>query len=301
MSKKILVIGDVFIDKYIYVKSERKAQENKNINIWNEVKIEERFGGAGNVAINIRELCDYSDKVYLVGSTFGKWFNYNEQRIIIGETIKRPFTKTRYVNVDENKSNPILFRFDDDESITNDEINSIEERVINLVKEHKFDIVVVSDYNKGCITRRIIQELGSIPIRIVDSKRKDLRIFKGFNVLKVNTDEYSSQISMYKEYQFPFQALFDAIVHTKGAASTVLEFYDDNNSKKDKYIIHSEQFEVDSVKSVDVTGCGDTHTSALACSLLYNNDIRKAIKYANKMASLKVQMFGTGVPKGEKK
>jgi bifunctional ADP-heptose synthase (sugar kinase/adenylyltransferase) len=297
MSKKILVVGDVMSDEYIYVSQGQKAPENKSIFTRKEVYRETRFGGAGNTALNIRNLCDGCDRVYLAGSTFGESFKYEEQRINVLPSRRVPFKKVRYIDKD---TNTILFRFDEDETISQDEITLTEEQIIKAIKNHKFDVVVVSDYNKGCITRRIVQELGSIPLRIVDSKRKDLRMFKGFDILKVNEDEYSAQVSMHKEYGYPFHYLFEAVVHTRGSKNTELSFLNKELSTKDKYITHNEAFEVEKIKCVDVTGCGDTHTAALCCSLLCDKDIRKAIKYANRMATMKAQQFGTGIPKGEK-
>lgn len=54
---RIMVVGDVMIDRYIYVNSSRIAPEAP-IPVWDIVKQEDRPGGAANVAMNIISLMD---------------------------------------------------------------------------------------------------------------------------------------------------------------------------------------------------------------------------------------------------
>ena len=60
--KKILVIGEVVLDKYIYGKTNRLSSEVP-LPVFNETKIEYRLGGAGNVAAN---LSNFGLSVYLL-------------------------------------------------------------------------------------------------------------------------------------------------------------------------------------------------------------------------------------------
>ncbi|MFA5750422.1 MAG: PfkB family carbohydrate kinase, partial [Candidatus Shapirobacteria bacterium] len=77
--------------------------------------------------------------------------------------------------------------------------------------------------------------------------------------------------------------------------ATLLQ-HDKFKSSNMKYVVHAEDFHSEKVDAIDVTGCGDTHTAAMAFSLLKNpNDIRAAVKFANACAANVVKKFGTSI------
>ncbi len=95
----VLIIGDLMIDEYHHVTTERTAQE-ANIPVYDLVRTEERLGGAGNVAANIKAL-DPDIDVTLACIADG-----HSRGLILGEKIEpycaygKPITKTRLAKHD---------------------------------------------------------------------------------------------------------------------------------------------------------------------------------------------------------
>jgi D-beta-D-heptose 7-phosphate kinase / D-beta-D-heptose 1-phosphate adenosyltransferase len=284
--KRVLVIGDVMVDRYVYVQSTRTAEEAK-IPVWDEVSVEPRPGGAGNVAYN---LVSMDLDVWLCGigprSTDWCFSGIDTSLCTGGETMY----KTRYVDVGCDPK--ILFRLDNMKRFSQKAIDEF--RIAFDIKSERaqpFDAVIISDYDKGTVIPEVIRFALKSPIVIVDSKREDLSIFDGASVLKVNEKEFSAQASS-KLYP-NVTAFFDYVVVTKGAAGADLLQFDRFASDGNRYVTHKESFEAKKVRAVDVTGCGDTHTAAMACALLRGGDMRAAVKFANDCASSVVQRFGT--------
>jgi D-beta-D-heptose 7-phosphate kinase/D-beta-D-heptose 1-phosphate adenosyltransferase len=138
--KKILVIGEFGIDKFVYGNIERLNPEAPTpVLIPTEIK--ENWGMAGNVYMNLKSL-----------NQFQLGFNSNHE----------PAIKTRYV---DSKSNYILLRTDENDKI---------ERINNIDKDYisKFDAVVVSDYNKGFLLPEDLEEIFSYAkLSFMDTKK----------------------------------------------------------------------------------------------------------------------------------
>lgn len=284
--KKVLVIGDVILDEYHYVTTERRAQE-EDIPVYDLIRTETRLGGAGNVAANIKAL---DSDIYVSLSCVA---DGDTRSLIISNGLDcycaygPPIKKTRLINRDK-----IVTRLDSKRVIDESRVGMLEDMIVSSsLDEFNYDLIVISDYNKGTITKAIVDKLLtlSIPI-IVDSKRFDLSMFKGCTFLNINLEEYSKQSST---KQYIVESLFNSIIVTKGCEPTRHIQYEPTQDKK-SYITHTEDFPVDKAEALDVTGCGDTHTAAFAVGYLRDKeDIRNAIRYANSCASIAVTKQGT--------
>ena len=280
------------IDEYIHVQTSRSAPEAR-IPVWDYTHREFRLGGAANVANNLKSMGGDEVDIHLAGLA-----SIHDRRLIAKRGIDvtlcsgdQTMIKTRYVDSNEK----ILFRFDNHQKV-----HELDQLFLYSMLEHfsfdVYDAVVVSDYDKGTIDSRIMEVLQKMCISptIVDSKRKDLRLFENSTVLKINESEYATQVS---SDLYPYiERLFDYVVVTKGASGSELRQCEISKSGNKRYMIHSENFKTEKVQAKDVTGCGDTHTAALCFSLLKNNgDIRMAVRFANACATRVVQKFGTSV------
>lgn len=295
MTKKILVIGDVILDRYTYVKTERMCPDAP-VPVWDEIRHESRLGGAANVAANLASLAkDQDAEVWLAGVVS------NDVRFKLIEagintdlcSTSRSIIKHRYVDVEQMK---ILGRFDNVKKLNEGEVELFEEMFSELCDLSSFDAVIFSDYRIGTISDEFAKRVCSeVPDRIfVDSKRKDLSIYEGSYVFKLNESEYSAQVS--SNLYTNVERLCKFCVVTQGASGASLlqgEVLDEK-----RYIVHSEMFPIDKVKAVDVTGCGDTFIASLVyyCTV-QQNDLRKAVKFANFCSMQVVQKFGTSVVK----
>jgi bifunctional ADP-heptose synthase (sugar kinase/adenylyltransferase) len=244
---KILVIGEKCIDRFMYCDVSRFSPEAP-VPVLNPIEIVENDGMAGNVVRNI--LAMKSD------SLVAHWY---QDEII---------TKTRFV---EKKSNHMFLRLDEGET----NISKVELIYDRIEELGHFDIVIVSDYDKGFMTNDDLLIIGkNSKISILDSKRKlSKEIVNSFTFVKLNEKE-SLQNSDLLECK--------NILVTLGSKGT--KFNDD------VYPSPNPQ------ETIDVSGAGDTFTSAFILKYLETGDIKTSIIYANEMASIVVSKRGVATP-----
>jgi D-glycero-beta-D-manno-heptose-7-phosphate kinase len=292
---RILVVGDVMVDWYTFVSTTRDAMEAP-IPIWDEVSHEYRLGGAANVAANIKSIGGDGIDVFLAGiadlSSDPAIIPMLDDAgldptMLVGSTT---MVKRRYAR---DRTTQIIFRSDSVKRFSDKDTDKLKAVLSHVMSTWKIDAVVFSDYDKGTIDADVVASLSNVPMSIVDSKRKDVSIFAGSTLIKLNEFEYSAQSSsvLYTN----FTSMFTYCVVTKGARGADLLICDRALSDDKKYVIHSESFPAEIVKAVDVTGCGDTHTAAMAYCLVKGGDVRDAVRIANMHASRVVQKFGTAI------
>ena len=230
---KILLIGDSCTDEYVYGTCERLNPEAP-VPILRFNRKETTKGMAWNVREN---LMSFGIEVFIL-------------------TNKESITKTRYI---DEKSNQHILRVDDE---------GLCDPIDYELPEDEYDALVISDYDKGFLTEKKIQELVDWfdgPV-FIDSKKTKLP--KKDCYLKINEVE-SKLLKGYKN-----------LIVTKGAGGAD---YNKVNYPGEK------------TKIVDVVGAGDTFLSALVYFYLLCGTIEKAIPYANRAAAIAVQNFGTYV------
>jgi len=231
---KILLIGDSCIDEYVYGTCERLNPEAP-VPILKFNRKETKNGMAWNVKENLKA---FGLEVYVLT---------NSEKII----------KTRYI---DEKYNHQILRVDDEKLLKSMDYE--------LPTGH-YDALVISDYDKGFITKQKLYELVDWfngPV-FIDSKKTILPESKCF--IKINEDE--SKLLKNKH---------DNLIITRG-------------SKGAEY--QGKLYPGENVSVFDVVGAGDTFLSALVYFFLIYGKIEEAIPYANKAASIAVSNFGTYV------
>jgi D-beta-D-heptose 7-phosphate kinase/D-beta-D-heptose 1-phosphate adenosyltransferase len=158
--KQLLVVGDIMSDEYIWGSVSRLSPEAPVPVV--EVKSESaRLGGAGNVAANIRSLGGTPTLVGVVGN------DPPGQRLV--DQLEAAGIKSDGVVVDRTRPTTIktrvvagsqqVVRFDRESSM--DLSKDVTERLLALVVERlrMADGVVISDYAKGVISKRVVQRI----------------------------------------------------------------------------------------------------------------------------------------------
>ena len=161
--KKILVIGEQCVDKFVYCNAKRLSPEAP-VAVLNPIRTTKNQGMAGNTLANAKALApDY----------YTMSLGQNE-----------PIVKTRYV---EEKSNHMFLRVDEGE----DKITPFKWTMDIDVLIGQADIVIVSDYNKGFLTLADLKEIGrKSKLSIIDSKRKlTNEVAEAFTFVKLNESE----------------------------------------------------------------------------------------------------------------
>jgi rfaE bifunctional protein kinase chain/domain len=291
-NKKILVIGDIILDEYIFGKVDRISPEAP-VPVLNILNKEQRLGGAANVAFNCKAMGCNVEILGITGDdTDGKSLikELSKRKINVYIEKYKEFTtlkKTRLISasqqilrIDEEKRPPKL-------------TDTLFSTFTNKIRES--DIIVFSDYGKGLLDElpKLIQQAKVFnKTCLVDPKGKDPRKFKNADFLTPNSKEIEMLIGHYSDKNDLTNKVFKImeynniknILLTKGKDGMTL-FQLQGKSSFDFKAQPSEVF--------DVTGAGDTVISVLSVLLSINYPLKKACKIANKAGGIVVQKFGT--------
>lgn len=165
---KILVIGELCVDRFVYCDIKRLCPEAP-VPVLNPVYSTTNNGMAGNVFENLKTLLPDSEILH--------WH----------QNVK--MEKTRYV---EKKSNQMITRVDEGELEKCDHISYLSPAQRQTIGES--DIVIISDYNKGFLSDSAIVEISSLAkICVLDSKKKlNENLIQHIDFIKQNEIEYEN-------------------------------------------------------------------------------------------------------------
>ncbi len=273
--KRILVVGDIMLDKYLCVDVERISPEAP-VPIAKITKEYYTLGGCGNVIRNISELGFNVTCVAAVG-------NDKAGRLVLGEltklkvdariTVMDEGPTTQKTRIVANTGHAQMLRVDK-------ESTGLIKRKFNL--EGTYDIIVISDYNKGMITAQLMSGLRklNVPI-IVDPKPQNMWLYNDVFMITPNKKEYD-EICI--STQHPFTQGIRYILKTLGK--------DGMDLMDEKDIIHTPAIPVD---VFNVTGAGDTVIAVMAMCLSLGIDVEAAAAVANVCARYVVTQPDTSV------
>jgi D-glycero-beta-D-manno-heptose-7-phosphate kinase len=306
--KKILVLGDVMLDKYIWGDVTRISPEAP-VQIVSVTKESYAPGGAANVANNIASLGAQAFMVGVVGddSTRDRLIKELLKRNIdvsglITDQTKRTTRKVRVFG-----RNQQLLRFDyekkgDVEPVTEE---SIFEFVFKKIDE--IDAIAVSDYAKGTITKHLMDKLIEIcnkknKIIIVDPKPKHRALYKNCTLITPNLKEACEMARLSEDDSAAtddddvenigkklLKDLDCNVLITKGERGMSL-------FEKDGREQHIPTF----AKEVyDIVGAGDTVVAGVILALVSGASFEDAAIIANYAAGIKVGKVGTSTVSAE--
>ena len=194
---KVLVIGDVMIDSYIWGKVDRISPEAP-VPVVSVSKRENRLGGAANVALNLLSLGANPIICSVIGDE-SKGTDFcgllQEHKLIdIGILKSKERITTTKFRIIGNQAQ--MIRVDEEmESNLNDHDSSVFlKRIEKIIETENPGVIIFEDYDKGVITPHIIQwtvELAikhNIPVA-VDPKRKNFLYYKNISLFKPNFKE----------------------------------------------------------------------------------------------------------------
>jgi len=293
---KILVIGDLMIDKYLWGECTRVSPEApvQIINVKRETKV---LGGAGNVAHNLVTLGANVEVLSIIGgceisNELKKLFKEINLKTnhLIEQKNRITSKKTRIVSSQQQ-----VIRYDME---SNEDINKASEK--SLIDSYKsiiqdFELVILSDYGKGVITRYVAQEVikiaNSCDIKvIVDPKGTDYSKYTSAYLLTPNKKEASEATNINISDE---KSLKDALLQLKNFCKLNTSLI---TLSEDGIAVFDDQFRSHPTVSrevFDVTGAGDTVIAALGYALAANQDIDSAIELANLAAGIVVGKIGS--------
>ena len=291
---KILVVGDLMLDHYIWGSCDRISPEApvQVVKINNETYT---LGGAGNVVRNLLSLgANVSVASVLGDDEAGKKIKEKlaelnvKDELILTEKGRESSIKSRIM-----ASHQQVVRIDKESVV---KIN-LEDELVLKVKENltNFKAVLLSDYGKGVLSEKVCQEIINECVRLkipvlIDPKGSDYSKYKNATLLTPNKKEASEatnlKIKDKAELEKAIKQLKDELNLTYSIITISEEgiaLYDDK-----LHIFAAKAKEV-----FDVTGAGDTVLATLGYMLATGADIKEAIKIANLAAAVVVAKIGS--------
>ncbi|GKX63442.1 bifunctional protein HldE [Pragia fontium] len=288
----VMVVGDVMLDRYWHGPASRISPEAPvpvvKVNV-----VEDRPGGAANVAMNIASLCGISQLVGLTGQ--------DEAARVLDAKLNEVNVKCDFVTLESHPTitklrvlsrNQQLLRLDFEEGFDNVDAQPILDRVQRALPQ--LGALVLSDYAKGALTSvQSLIQLGrqaGVPV-LIDPKGADFERYRGATLLTPNLSEFEAVVGhCTSEEQLVERGMalierfeFSALLITRSEnGMTLLQ------PGKEPFHMPTQAQEV-----YDVTGAGDTVIGVLAVSLAAGLSLEESCFMANAAAGVVVGKLGT--------
>jgi len=290
-NKKIGVIGDLMLDKFISGDSHRISPEAP-VPVMIVTKEDLALGGAANVANNINDL---QSKVILCGVV-----GIDKEAQDIFDRLEKKDINTAGIIKEKERSTTIKTRIIiknqhivriDKENITPIK-KEVEVQLIKFVRDNikNWDGLIISDYAKGVMTKSLVEELIKLAklnnkVITCDIKSKNISHFRGVTLITPNDEEARAITGVYdiKEAGRLLQNHIDCkILLTQGKYGMTI--FDQNKI---------ESIPTFAKKVFDVTGAGDTVIAVVTLALVSGASLKEAAILANHAAGIVVGKSGT--------
>lgn len=296
---RILVVGDIMVDHYVYGTVSRISPEAP-VPIVN-VKYEKLLpGGAANVMYNVSKL---GAKVFIAG-VIGKDYNggifkqmANNQSVDGSAVIEaddfETIIKTRVI-----AHNQQIVRFDKENA------GYFKKKIyLNLLENIKyladeFDAVIISDYGKGVIERKFFNELTNFlklknKFIALDPKVENFKFYKNVSILTPNINEASGGAGINIKDEKSLIKASQKILRKVSSDNLLITRGESGMSLFNRDIQDHRHLKARAKNVFDVTGAGDTVISALTAAICAGASVYEACYIANIAAGIAVSQLGT--------
>lgn len=290
---RVLVVGDVMLDRYWFGDVSRISPEAP-VPVVKIEKMEERPGGAANVARNCAALGAKTSLLSVVGAddaghALMRLMTDSGIRASLHEDAQLSTTvKLRVLGRQQQ-----LLRIDFENSPAHEVLKAKLAEFEQMLPET--DVVILSDYGKGGLTHigemiRLARAAGK-PV-LVDPKGDDYARYTGATLLTPNRSELREVVGRWKDdedLQNRAQALreelgLDGLLVTRSEEGMTL------------FTEQGASHEAAQAQEVyDVSGAGDTVIATLAVMFGSGTDMTTAMQLANKAAGVVVAKLGTAI------
>lgn len=268
---RVLIIGDVMLDSYVWGKVERISPEAP-VPVVNVVRREYRLGGAGNVLLNVQALGAEAIICSVIGTDEpgDKLVGQLTERCLSCDGLIR--SESRITTIKERiiAGSQQVVRVDTE----TDKLISAEERTQLIARAKELiptcQVIIFEDYDKGVLDPTAIAEITAfaneqrVPT-VVDPKKRNFMHYDQTTLFKPNLKELREGLKIDFDVDDPadFQRAVDTLkdqLKLRGALITLSErgVYIDYNDERHRLPAHLRQIS-------DVSGAGDTVISIAAC------------------------------------
>ncbi len=295
-ASKVLVVGDLMLDEYLWGKTDRVSPEAPVLVVRAD-RVSQRPGGAANVAMNVAGL---GASVDLIGFGGGD----SEQRRL-EELLRAGNVKTHFITLPGKRTtsklrvisgNQQIVRVDRED--TDEPDNIAYSDLLKLASDclNSANAVILSDYSKGTLNRKvcaaIITEAEALGIPVlVDPKSPDFDRYSGATLISPNIKELTEALGGSAK---PLDQLLEegqALVTTLRLKHLVVTLSEKGIAVLGQYARFSAPAVAREV--FDVSGAGDTVIATLALCITSGMPIETAASVANIAAGVAVGKLGT--------
>ncbi|RXK07747.1 bifunctional heptose 7-phosphate kinase/heptose 1-phosphate adenyltransferase [Halarcobacter ebronensis] len=293
---KILVIGDLMIDEYLWGDCERISPEAP-VQIVDIKKESTLLGGAGNVISNLVAFGVDVGVLSVVGD--------DEVGLLVKNMISKQGAKAFLVEQKGRKtsrktrlmaSNSQVVRYDKESKndISPISVKALFERFQEKINH--YDVVLISDYNKGVLTKELLNKVISYSNQIgkkvlVDPKGNDFSKYSGAYLLTPNKKEAELATGFKIQSDLDLKEALAKLQKTANLGVSVITLSENGIAILDKDEVTIKPTVAREV--YDVTGAGDTVLASLGFALSLGCDIFKATEFANLAAGVVVGKIGS--------
>lgn len=295
---RLLVIGDLMLDEYLWGEVDRISPEAP-VQVVSIQKEEYTLGGAGNVVNNVVALGGKVSVVGVIGTGRNGQFlcqRFKELGVdtagIIQEPDRATTQKTRIIAANQH-----VLRID--RETKQDISESTLDKMIRIIEDKMpdIDVVLISDYGKGLITKNLISKVTASAKThkktiIADPKGLDFSKYSGVSLLTPNKKEaaFASNVEIHNESSL------------EKAANKILENISIDNllitCGKDGMVLFEKNKKPHWVRAkarqvFDVSGAGDTVLAIFGLALATGISVLNSVTVANTAAGIVVGKVGT--------
>lgn len=288
----VVIVGDLMLDRYWHGSTSRISPEAP-VPVVHVGEVEERPGGAGNVALNITAVGGHATVLGLIGDDeAGVQLTRILQQAGVDCQLQTLSDKPTITKLRVMSRHQQLIRLDFEDGFEESHVADLPTALDGLAKQA--GAIILSDYGKGTLSQ--IQSLISTanntntPV-LIDPKGTNFARYRGATLLTPNMSEFEAVVGKChndaeieaKGMQLMQSLDLNALLITRSERGMTL-------LQKDQAPIH---LPTQAQEVFDVTGAGDTVISVLAASLAAGETLPHATALANLAAGIVVSKLGT--------
>ena len=295
---RMLVIGDLILDRYVWGNTDRISPEAP-VPVVRVERESIMLGGAGNVARNVASLGAQVEVLGLVGedeiaidleTLFDRWGI--DTRLLLRERGRPTTVKTRVISRGQQ-----IVRYDRE---SEDPIgDDLVKRLLDALRSSGSRVqgVILQNYGKGLLTPGVVSEVMPIfeeyDIRVfVDPKEPPWEIYRGAELVKPNLREAEYLTRIRARDEGDLERIGRALIALCGDATFAVTRGGEGitlfSSEDGMCHVPTQRLEV-----ADATGAGDTTIAAVALARLSGGSWHESAEIANAAAGVVVQVHGT--------
>jgi D-beta-D-heptose 7-phosphate kinase/D-beta-D-heptose 1-phosphate adenosyltransferase len=304
-ASKVVVVGDMMLDKYLYGNAERVSPEAPVL-VLHYQNEELRLGGAANVCSMLATL---NAKVRAIG-VVGKDSASDDLRHLMKKagvdssllvpSDDRPTTsKLRLVGAAQHRHAQQLMRLDYEnaqvcpDAIVNKLLAQAESAIADC------DVLCIEDYNKGAVPPKVCQGIiamakkRNVPVLVDPAAITDYSRYKGATAIKLNRAEAGKAAGRIVEDPADFQPVAEKLLADLDLEAAILTldrhgaFLATQDGER-RWLKHARPRQV-----FDATGAGDMVLAMLTAARAAGADWVESVALGNVAAGLEVERFGT--------